>query len=101
MVETSTTCSVESTSCQDGHTTFFSSAYDSLKNLTNFIITSHQSETKTISETITTKATYSKIQAKKDSNPQHSVLETDTLPLELLAYFTATERILSVSALLT
>ena len=24
-------------------------------------------------------------QAKKDSNPQHSVLETDTLPLELLA----------------
>ena len=27
-------------------------------------------------------------QGQKDSNPQHSVLETDALPIELLAYVT-------------
>ena len=26
--------------------------------------------------------------SRKDSNPQHSVLETDALPIELLAYVT-------------
>ena len=71
-VDISTIFTEEITSSLLGHTTFFNSAIDSLKKLLTFPI-------------IKTPKQYA-FQARKDSNPQHSVLETDALPLELLTY---------------
>ncbi len=72
VVDISTIFTEEITSSLLGHTTFFNSAIDSLKKLLTFPI-------------IKTPKQYA-FQARKDSNPQHSVLETDALPLELLTY---------------
>ena len=65
-----TTFVEEMTSSLPGHVTFLSSPKLSWKNVIIFL----------------TAASFPLLQGRQDLNPQHPVLETGALPLELLAY---------------